>query len=245
MIRAAIGRSLAKRGYALVRNSVSGTGWESVLRTSLPGGAGHDHLVLDIGANLGGFSEMVLRYNPQAEVHAFEPIPKLADSLRTLSAKHPKLHCVQAALGAEAGECEFRVHQNIDSSSLLARDATYNALYPDHCAVAEVIKIPVMRLDDWAASTAVGTARPIDLVKMDVQGFEGRVIKGGANTLGLTRYLVTEAALFPAYEGGVMLDELCGQLRELGFEMVWAFDVFGASADIFWRNSRLTDSKPK
>jgi FkbM family methyltransferase len=240
-IRSALGRSLTKRGYALVRNSVSGTGWQSVLRTSLPAGSAETPLILDIGANIGGFSETALRFNPRAEIHAFEPIPKLADSIRTLSTRYPSLHCVQIALGSEPGECEFRVHQHIDSSSLLAPDATYNSLYPQHCVLSDLIKVPVMRLDDWAASSGVAPERPIDLVKMDVQGFEGQVVRGGAATLGRTRYLVTEAALFPAYQGGVMLDELCEQLRALGFQMTWAFNVFAASADLFWRNTRLLD----
>jgi FkbM family methyltransferase len=222
---------------------VSGTGWESVLRSSLAGGSGEARLVLDIGANLGGFSEMALRFNPKAEIYAFEPIPKLADSIRALSTKYPALHCVQAALGAEPGLREFRVHEHIGSSSLLGPDATYNSLYPAHCAVSELIKVPVIRLDDWAASNGLGARRPIDLVKMDVQGFEGQVIQGGPATLSRTRYLVTEAALFPAYQGGVMLDELCEHLRGLGFEMIWAFEVFAASADLFWRNARLLDTK--
>lgn len=235
-----VDRSLRKRGYALVRTSVAGTGWESVLRTAFSRESSSAPLVLDIGANVGSFSEMVLKTEPKAEVFAFEPIPKLADSIRSLSIRYPSLHCIQAALGSEPGDCELRVHQSVDSSSFLAPDATYQRLYPDHCALAELIKVPVIRLDDWRASSGGGQQRPIDLAKMDVQGFEAHVIRGGLRTLANTRYLVTEAALFPVYEGGVMLDELCALLKSLGFQLTWAFNVFASSADLFWQNTALS-----
>jgi hypothetical protein len=67
------------------------------------------------------------------------------------------------------------------------------------------------------------------------------VIAGGQETLRRTRFLVTEAALFPTYEGGIMLDELCAECRALGFELVWAFNVFASAADLFWKNRRLAE----
>jgi len=112
----------------------------------------------------------------------------------------------------------------------------YGPLYPEQAGLARKIRVAVRRLDDWAAENAVGVTRQVDLVKIDVQGFEDRVVQGGESTLRSTRYLVTEAALYPSYAGGVMLDDLCVRLRKLSFELVWGFNVFGASTDLFWKN---------
>src|ERR1017187_4643060 len=87
-LRNAIGKNLSKRGYSLVRNTVSGTGWEAVLRMSLPTDLRDASLVLDVGANWGEISKLVLKASPGAEMYAFEPIPQLADALRELTKSH-------------------------------------------------------------------------------------------------------------------------------------------------------------
>jgi FkbM family methyltransferase len=197
-------------------------------------------LVLDIGAHQGAFSEMILRSWPAAEIYAFEPIPAMTEHLAKLARRHAGLTAVAVALGAdEIDGAAFNVHSSSASSSLLQTDPAYGRLYPDQAALSEKIRVRVRRLDDWAVENAVGMGRPVDLVKIDVQGFEDRVLQGGEVTLRRTRYLVTEAALYPSYDGGVMLDDLCARLRALSFELIWGFNVFGASADLFWRNRNV------
>jgi FkbM family methyltransferase len=240
LARRLIDRSLARRGYSLARTSVGDTGWEEVVRRACASTPQGRPLVLDIGAHCGGFSESVLNRWPKAEVYAFEPIPELLESIRALHRRYPGLTDVPLALGAETGEAEFNIHAHSDSSSLLAVDLPYARLYPGQAALARRIQVKVRRLDDWAGEAGLSAGRHVDLVKMDVQGFEGRVIDGGQATLSRTRYLVTEAALYPCYAGGIMLDELCAKLRALDFELIWGFNVFAASADLFWQNRKLS-----
>ena len=242
LARRLIDDALARRGYSLARTSVADTGWEEVVRrvrASTPQGR---PLVLDIGAHCGGFSALVLSRWPDAQVFAFEPIPELLESIRALRARYPGLTEVPLALGAETAEAEFNVHAHSDSSSLLAVDPPYAKQYPGQAALARRIQVKVRRLDDWASEAGLLADRTVDLVKMDVQGFEGRVIEGGQATLSRTRFLVTEAALYPSYAGGIMLDELCGKLRALDFELIWGFNVFAASADLFWQNRKLAQT---
>ena len=235
LARSLIDRFLARRGYALRRISLADAGWDEVVRRACSS-AGKP-LVLDIGAHQGAFSELVLSRWPTAEVYAFEPNPATFEHLRCLARHYPGLVHVPLALGAEeADDVEFHVHSSSASSSLLSVDAAYGRIYPEQAALSGNVRIRVRRLDDWAAENATSVARPIDLVKIDVQGFEDRVLQGGEATLRRTRYLVAEAALYPSYAGGVMLDDLCVRLRTLGFELIWGFNVFGASTDLFWKS---------
>jgi len=238
--RKVIDASLARYGYALARTSIPRTGWDQVLATALA--QGHCPLVLDIGAHRGGFSQLVLDACPRANVYAFEPIPDLFPHIQALSVRYPNLKGVPLALGSEPADFEFHVHSYKEASSLLKMNLAYRSLYPGQAAVAQTICVRVERLDDWAVETGLDPAQALDLVKMDVQGFEGRVILGGQKTLRRSRYLVTEAALFPSYDGGVMLDELCEQLRELKFELIWGFNIFAGSADLFWHNKESIDT---
>lgn len=64
------------------------------------------------------------------------------------------------------------------------------------------------------------------------------MIAGGASVLQLTDYIVVEVALYQAYQNGVMCDELCAILRNAGFELIWAFNVYPASADFFFGRTK-------
>jgi FkbM family methyltransferase len=220
--RRLIDNALGRRGYVLTRATVSGTGWGPALKMALPVEPDRRALVLDIGANRGGFCEMVISEHPRADIYAFEPLPEMIEKLKAIP---PGAH----------------VHARIDSSSLLPSDPVYRELYPDQAAVTERIDIRIETLDAWAAQNGVAKERPVDLVKMDVQGYEGQVIAGGIDVLRSTRFLIVEAALYPSYAGGIMIDELCATLHGLGFELVWSFNVSGPSCDLFWKNKLLVD----
>jgi FkbM family methyltransferase len=239
--RRLIDNALGRRGYVLTRATVSGTGWGPALKMALPVEPDRRALVLDIGANRGGFCEMVISEHPRADIYAFEPLPEMIEKLKAIPPGAHDLVILPFALGAKASDAQFNVHARIDSSSLLPSDPVYRELYPDQAAVTERIDIRIETLDAWAAQNGVAKERPVDLVKMDVQGYEGQVIAGGIDVLRSTRFLIVEAALYPSYAGGIMIDELCATLHGLGFELVWSFNVSGPSCDLFWKNKLLVD----
>ena len=61
------------------------------------------------------------------------------------------------------------------------------------------------------------------LVKIDVQGFEGRVLAGAAGVLSIADLLLIETSLRPNYTGGTDMYTLVKVLGELGFR---PFDLF-------------------
>jgi len=61
---------------------------------------------------------------------------------------------------------------------------------------------------------------PIDeplLVKIDVQGFEDRVISGGRSTLGRAAVVIVESSFEHLYDGQVLFDEINDAMRRIGF----------------------------
>jgi FkbM family methyltransferase len=239
--RQRIDEALGRRGYVLTRATVSGTGWDSALEAALPREPERRALVLDIGANTGGFCEMVIARHPKADIYAFEPLPEMIEKLKAIPSGSHNLVVLPFALGAKVAEASFNVHAHIDSSSLLPAHPDYENLYPAFAAVTKHIQIRVETLDAWAAQNGPADGRLVDLIKMDVQGYEGQVIAGGRQVFRSTRFLIVEAALYPSYAGGIMIDELCASLRELGFELVWGFNICGGFCDLFWSNRALAD----
>jgi hypothetical protein len=58
-----------------------------------------------------------------------------------------------------------------------------------------------------------------DLVKIDVQGFEAKVIAGGTSTLRGAQRIVVEASLKSIYEGQPLLTEILFTLTQSGFQL--------------------------
>jgi hypothetical protein len=74
--------------------------------------------------------------------------------------------------------------------------------------------VRVERLDDLAASLTL--ERPL-LMKIDVQGFEVKVIEGAHNTVALADVIIVETGVAPLYEGQALFDDVYRALFDLGF----------------------------
>jgi len=105
--------------------------------------------------------------------------------------------------------------KNRAASSLLAptEGLAANAGVTSTVGQAEVKTI---RLDKLVEEESL---RPPDLVKIDVQGFEDRVLAGGAKTIAQDQRIVVEASIRQIYKNQVMLPELLARLVHLGFEL--------------------------
>ena len=76
-------------------------------------------------------------------------------------------------------------------------------------------EIDISRLDDIADQMIL--ERPI-LIKMDVQGFEDKVILGGLQTIERADILIVELSLEVLYESQLLFDDMYKLLTSLGFK---------------------------
>ena len=74
----------------------------------------------------------------------------------------------------------------------------------------------MMPLDQWAKSHALDD--PL-LIKIDVQGYEDRVIRGGVDTLKRASLIMTEISFKPLYQCQMLFHELYLLLYSLGFKL--------------------------
>lgn len=127
---------------------------------------------LDAGAHMGYFTLlMARRVGSRGHVFAFEPVTRLARLLRRSVARNrlSQVTVVQRALGRDATVARMTTGAN-DAMGYVSLD--------DPGAGPSV---EVTTLDTWAASDK-GPAR-LDLIKLDVEGFELEVLAGGAGLL--------------------------------------------------------------
>ena len=126
--------------------------------------------MLDVGANTGIFSLLAGAVNPMSQVVAFEPLPRLCDAVRAnvhLNGWPHRVRVLAEAVSNRVGTGPFHVRRADVPTSASLNEGGFRGLDGD------IISVPATRLD-----ATLGSDMPVDLVKVDVEGFEDRVLKG-------------------------------------------------------------------
>lgn len=140
----------------------------------------------DIGANIGLMSAPLLATEPTLQVVSVEASPRTAGYLaRTVAAspRRERWRVVAKALGAADGEIEFHASDETHGVFDGIKDTGRGR-------AAHKIKVPLTTLDHlWTEA-----GRPdVCLVKIDVEGGEADVLRGGSGCLRATRpYVLLE-----------------------------------------------------
>lgn len=170
--------------------------------------------ILDIGANQGQFALKIHEELPEAYIYSFEPLKDCYDILvQNLEKKQIKFKAFNFALGDVNGETKIQLNNFSPSSSILHITNAHKKLYPKSKETNERTII-VKRLDDVA-----NELRLTDniLIKIDVQGFEDRVIKGGTQVISRAKIVLIENSFIPLYENQALFDDIHKLLTNLGF----------------------------
>ena len=174
-------------------------------------------LVIDIGAHVGETIDHFVKCAPGATILAFEPSP---ESFSIMSERWAGvgITCINMALGERNEEMEFNVYNGSVTDSLLSSSAGRDEVDQGMMKLKKKVKVSVRRLDDVLQEQGLA-GKTIDLLKIDVQGFEDRVLRGALQTLDRVRYVLIEVHLNPVYEGSCLVDQLCYILYGKGFRL--------------------------
>lgn len=178
--------------------------------------------VIDVGANFGYFALIAAqRTGPAGRVLAFEPEPASFGLLvRNIEANgHRQVTAVNCALGDHTGEVELFLdavnlgRHSLTSANLMRRGGR--------------VTVAMTTLDAHLEKQRPAP-RP-DVIKIDVQGAEGQVLLGAAETLRLARpRIILELWPHGLRNLGADPEELLGWLRALGYR----WDVIEDSGDV-------------
>lgn len=174
--------------------------------------------ILDIGAFEGTFTRTARYFFGQSPILMLEAQPSKEMQLKAVAAQLPDVDYCIVLLGAENREhvAFHQVNAVINSSgSSLYEEQTH---YP-----RDTISLPMRRLDDVLTELP---GREFDLMKIDVQGAEIDVLRGGAQTLAGIEAIVIEMSLLEYNKGAPLIATVMRWLGEQGFSL---FDVFPVS----------------
>ena len=127
---------------------------------------------IDGGANIGQTARQFLLHFPRASIHAFEPVRSTFQQLRRGVSRHTNVRCVHQALGATRRRTSIELRE----------DSQLNTLAPAASRPAAVgcEDIDVDTLDNYCRQQSISD---IDVLKLDVQGYELEVLAGAQNLL--------------------------------------------------------------
>lgn len=160
-------------------------------------------VVADIGANIGDVAIVCARAaGPRGSVHAFEPHPRVFGWLGQNVELNglANVHMTNTALGERDGALDISNDRRDDMNRVLPAGGG--------------ISVPVRRLDDLLEG-----AERVDLLKIDVEGFELFVLRGAPRVLERTHAVYIEVGVEHFREFGYSCAEVFALLTSNGFAL--------------------------
>ena len=214
-VRKIVQRRLRRYGYSLVPFTARGAGmptwdvWIWIRETS------NIRTVIDIGANTGSYVAYLDEFFSPAAIHAFEPLAACQPKLAALRERMPHLTVYDVALADRPGKETFFQNEYAPASSLLPVSDISKQAFPE-TERQSATTVKVARLDDVLDAA---TLEQDVLIKIDVQGVEDRVIRGGQAVFSAARVVLVEMSFTPMYEGQPLFEEVHHLLEGSGLRL--------------------------
>jgi FkbM family methyltransferase len=203
----------------------------------------------DIGANTGQTIDYITKLFPNASIFSFEPTPRVFRELYEKYEGTKNVYLFDIALAESNGRLDFYTSDFSPTNSCLQpNDALYGGCYPEikeALSDTKTIQVDALTLDSWYAEYFADSEK-VDIVKIDVQGFEYNVLQGGMQTLReKTKMLYLEVQYLEFYKNAVPFYKIFELLYENGF---YQYCHIGASkrnkfqmveADVLFVNSKF------
>ena len=177
--------------------------------------------VVDIGANKGQFALLARHLFPSAQILAFEPLSKPAAVFRRIFAGDARTALYSCAIGEDSGVVSMHVSARDDSSSILPIGSEQTRIFPGTQEAGRT-EIVVRRLDDMLTPAHISAPA---LLKLDVQGYELKALRGCAALLDQFQYVYCECSFVTLYEGQALADEVIAWLRDRGLRLTGMYNL--------------------
>lgn len=159
-----------------------------------------------------------------AKVYAIEANPYTFVRLAERIKNKPEQIAINACLWNKDGD-ELELHlyrSNIDGAASLFKPDQFNEYHPDCKLTGETIKMKTTRLDRFIEDGIIHVD-DVNLLVVDLQGAERQFYEGASKLLSSPqlKYIWSEVAWGPIYDGGSSMDHVDSILAAHDFERIF------------------------
>lgn len=198
-------------------------------------------VVIECGGHLGTDTTKLCSFFSDGAIHCFEANTDLYKNLEGLLSKHTNLKLYNLALSDENKECDFFIDCNKDgdagASSLLEASDSFLRMY-----IKDEKKITVsgITLNSFMTQNNIPT---VDLLWLDVEGFEYYILNSSANALKKIKYVYTEVNFQEFRKTGKLYNDVKQLMIGNGFEETHSWtqgDLWGKwQGNILFKNTNI------
>jgi FkbM family methyltransferase len=150
--------------------------------------------IVDVGANRGEWTRSAIEFFPHAQYTLIEPQDHLRVHIQDLLDNGYKIRWLNVGASNRSGKLNFTLAKRDDSSSFVltpeqARESGCEQVIADVKTLNEIV-------------SASGAPVP-EMVKIDAEGLDLRVLEGASDLLGRTEVFLVEAAVGAGFENTV------------------------------------------
>lgn len=171
-------------------------------------------LVIDVGANVGQFGELLRSEGYRGRIVSFEPAQAAYQELARKAGADGNWLAHHCGLGATPGTATLHASQLSVFNSILEL-STVASLHDGRMAVDHTEEVPIHSLDEIA--TPLLRESHNLLLKIDTQGYERQVLEGGRQTVARAAGILMELPVIHTYQGEWRFHEALEYMYELGF----------------------------
>jgi FkbM family methyltransferase len=199
-------------------------------------GQRNELIIFDVGAYIGDIAVTYKKMFPQSTIHCFEPFPDSFQKLNNLC-RDESIKAHQIAFSNKKGNTTFHTNVDLSCNSLLPPTEGQFKCYSAKSIKDGEIQVDTDTIDNFCADAGISG---IDILKLDVEGAEVKVLEGASKMLSnqAITLIYSEVMFIPHYTGGCLFHELTAFLDKYGYTLLNFYHLRSAkNGQLRWGNA--------
>jgi FkbM family methyltransferase len=180
-------------------------------------------VIFDVGGSDGSTIIDFKKIFPESTIFSFEPYPEAYINLEKLTSTFSDVHTFPIALSDIETPTTFYVNKSKATNSLFKPKFT-DSFIDNHAVPENEIQIQQKTMDSFVLENNIAI---IDILKMDVQGGELKILHGAKNALTQKkiRFILSEIWFLEGYEDQPLYHDIASYLSTFGYKPFGVYNI--------------------